>query len=151
MFRYKVVRIWPGQTVTCLHTISPGHIWTTLYIYDHTIILRCKVKLSYYRPGRALGVTGGWRSRISRQLAHEGGKIVSPTHRPTLPPGRIPGTHFCYRLSRPQGHNATGRIKSLKNSSDSIGNRTRDLPVRSTVPQPTVPPRTHILRCGPSV
>jgi hypothetical protein len=29
---YKVVQIWPGQTVTCLHTISPGHIWTTLYL-----------------------------------------------------------------------------------------------------------------------
>jgi hypothetical protein len=28
---YEVVQIWPGQTVTCLHTISPGHIWTTLY------------------------------------------------------------------------------------------------------------------------
>jgi hypothetical protein len=27
-----VVQIWPGQTVTCLHTNSPGHIWTTLYI-----------------------------------------------------------------------------------------------------------------------
>jgi hypothetical protein len=27
-----VVQIWSGQTVTCLHTISPGHIWTTLYI-----------------------------------------------------------------------------------------------------------------------
>jgi hypothetical protein len=29
--KYKVVQIWPGQTVTCLHTNSPGHIWTTLY------------------------------------------------------------------------------------------------------------------------
>jgi hypothetical protein len=29
---YHVVQIWPGQTVTCLHTNSPGHIWTTLYI-----------------------------------------------------------------------------------------------------------------------
>jgi hypothetical protein len=28
---YKVVQMWPGQTVTCLHTNSPGHIWTTLY------------------------------------------------------------------------------------------------------------------------
>ena len=28
---YKVVQIWPGQTVTCLHANSPGHIWTTLY------------------------------------------------------------------------------------------------------------------------
>jgi hypothetical protein len=26
-----VVQILPGQTVTCLHTNSPGHIWTTLY------------------------------------------------------------------------------------------------------------------------
>jgi hypothetical protein len=30
-FMYKVVQIWPGQTVTSLQTISPGHIWTTLY------------------------------------------------------------------------------------------------------------------------
>jgi hypothetical protein len=30
---YKVVQIWPGQTVACLHIINPGHIWTTLYIY----------------------------------------------------------------------------------------------------------------------
>ena len=29
---YKVVQIWPGQTVTCLHTNSPSHIWTTLYM-----------------------------------------------------------------------------------------------------------------------
>ena len=28
---YRVVQIWPGQTVTCLHTDRPGHIWTTLY------------------------------------------------------------------------------------------------------------------------
>jgi hypothetical protein len=41
--------------------------------------------------------------------AQDGGKVVSLTHRPPLPPGNTPGTHFCWRLSRPQGHNATGR------------------------------------------
>jgi hypothetical protein len=71
--------------------------------------------------------------RISRQSAHEGGKVVSPTHRPSLPLRRIPATHFCYRLSRPQGHNTTGKITSLKDSSDFIGNRTRDLPICSAV------------------
>jgi len=35
---------------------------------------------------------------------------VSPTHRPPLPPGNAPGTHFCWRLTRPQGHSAIGRI-----------------------------------------
>jgi hypothetical protein len=32
--------------------------------------------------------------RILRQSAHEGGKVVSPTHRLPLTPGNIPGTHF---------------------------------------------------------
>ena len=37
---YKVVQIWPGQTVTCLHTNSPGHIWTTLYNRDGVFTAR---------------------------------------------------------------------------------------------------------------
>jgi hypothetical protein len=38
------------------------------------------------------------------------------------PQGNIPGIHFRYRLSRPQGHSAAGRIMSMKNSNDTIGN-----------------------------
>jgi hypothetical protein len=39
------------------------------------------------------------------------------------------------------GHNAAGRIMSMKNSSDTIGNRTSDLPACSAVPQPTATTR----------
>ena len=63
-------------------------------------------------------------------------------------PGNIPGSHFCYRLSQPQGHNAAGRIMSIKNSSDTIGNLTRDLPTCSAAPQPTTPPRNNRKNIG---
>ena len=98
------------------------------------VILHCK--------GKAVPLQARSGPKVSRKLrfpdlmttAQDGGKVVSLTHRPPLPPGNTPGTHFCWRLSRPQGRSATGRIMPLKNSNDIIGNRTRDLPVCSVVP-----------------
>ena len=37
------------------------------------------------------------------------------------PTGNIPGTHFCQRLSRPLGHNAARRIKTMENSLTPLG------------------------------
>jgi hypothetical protein len=49
----KVVQIWPGQTVTCLHTNSPGHIWTTFY---NTVLQNCSLKLEIWAVGITFGV-----------------------------------------------------------------------------------------------
>jgi hypothetical protein len=70
----------------------------------------------------------------SRHVKVEGGKLVllvSTIHRPPLPPGNIPDSHFCYRLSRNQSHSAVRKIMSMKNFNDNIKPATCN-----AVPQP---------------
>jgi hypothetical protein len=80
--------------------------WTTCHNTRHLnlslVTYKVKVKQSHYRPGQALTVPGGWGFQISRQSAHEGGKVVSHTHRPPLPPGNISGTHFPRAIVQPK-------------------------------------------------
>jgi hypothetical protein len=56
--------------------------------------IKGKVKESPDRPGVAQRVPGGLGSKIPCHSAHENGEVVSLTHRPPLPPGNVPGTHF---------------------------------------------------------
>jgi len=52
------------------------------------------------------------------------------------------------RLSRPQGHSAAGRIRSMKNPKGAIANRARDLPACSAVPKLIAPPCAPDTLCG---
>jgi len=55
------------------------------------------------RKGKAVPLQAWGGPEGSRKLrfpdfmttAQGGGKVVSLTHRPPLPPGNVPGTHFC--------------------------------------------------------
>jgi hypothetical protein len=70
-----------------------------------------------------------------------GGEAVRLSHRPPFSPRKILGTHFCQRLSRPQGHSAVGRIRYIEKSNNLIGIRTRDFSACSVMLQPTTLPR----------
>jgi len=103
---------------------------------------QCKIHL-ITRLERPLRLQEFEAPTFSIQSAYESDKFVSPTHRPLYPPPRnILGIQFCSRLSHLQDHSAAGRNKSRKNPNDPIGNRTRDLPVCSAVPQRNAPPGT---------
>ena len=64
----------------------------TLDVKSSYVKDKVKVKLSLDRP---IGVQEVDASRIYRQMAHEGGKVVVLRVGQLYPPRKIPGTHFC--------------------------------------------------------
>jgi hypothetical protein len=68
--------------------------------YENTDLLLKSIK---DKKGKAVPLQAWGGPEGSRNLrfpdfltaAQYGGKVVSLTHRPPLPPGNTPGTHFC--------------------------------------------------------
>jgi hypothetical protein len=51
----------------------------------------------------------------------DGGEVVSLTRRPPFTLSKIPGTHFCYRLSRLKAIMRLERLGKLKKPNDPYG------------------------------
>ena len=71
-------------------TEAEGNIW-------------CRGRNGEGKAGKAVPLQAWTGPEGSRKLrfpdfvttAQDGGKVVSLTHQPPLPPGNTPGTHFC--------------------------------------------------------
>jgi len=66
--------------------------------YESQIILQLELGKGKAVPLQAwTGPEGSRKLRFPDFMAtaQDGGKVVSLTHRPPLPPGNTPGTHFC--------------------------------------------------------
>ena len=83
-----------------------------------------KVKQSHYRPGQTVRAPGVLRLLEFLKIALEDGKVVSHTHRPPLSLGNSHYSHLSEVGSTPWPQ-CGGKIKSIINPSDPIGNRTR--------------------------
>jgi hypothetical protein len=89
------------------------NVWATLLysINRHVLTMvtgcvLCEVRTGFvcvFLKGKAVPLQAWSGPEDSRKLrfpdfmttAQDGGKLVSLTHRPPLPPGNTPGTHFC--------------------------------------------------------
>jgi hypothetical protein len=71
-----------------------GRTWCVFAVPADLVLKKVKVKQSRNRPGVAQRVPGVLGSQIFMTFGSEGGEVVSLMHRPPLPAGNVPGTHF---------------------------------------------------------
>jgi hypothetical protein len=73
------------------------------YDFVNVLVSGCVAVYIQYRKGKAVPLQAWSGPKGSRKLrfpdymttAQDRGKVVNLTHRPPLPPGDAPGTHFC--------------------------------------------------------
>jgi hypothetical protein len=107
----------------------------SVYLFRNvtTLILNVnRYSSSFTGLDRPVGLQEVEASRIFGQSVHEGGKVVSCTHRPPLPRRGCPWYSFLLEAG-----STPGPLYGWKG----YVSRTRNLPACSAVPQPTAPPR----------
>jgi hypothetical protein len=77
--------------------MQDSHITDTWHNYYKIIIIIIKGKGKAVPLQAWSGPEGSGKLRFAdfMTMAQDGDKVVSLVHRPPLPPGNIPGTHFC--------------------------------------------------------
>jgi hypothetical protein len=138
----KIIRflIMQYSQVFCAPSFGVSKI-LLISLIANTFNLRPYVAVKQSNPFTCLNRRRGFQQveapRFQDSRHMEVVRLSALRNRRLYPQINIPGTHFCQKLSKLQGHSAAGRFTSMKNSNDN-GNRTRYLPT-CAVPQP---PRT---------
>jgi len=86
--------------IVCLLACITSTIQATegrMLVNSVSVLIHAEVKGKAVPLQALSGPEGSRKLRFTDYMttAQVGGKVVSPTHRPTLPPGNAPGTHFC--------------------------------------------------------
>ena len=89
---------------SCVRCFMFFWVVTVVFDYPHfTKFSHAQRGMTQFLEGKSVPLQAWTGPEGSRKLrfpdfvttVQDGGKVVSLTHRPSLPPGNTPGTHFC--------------------------------------------------------